>query len=548
MNSPHPYFFIKKSKKEWRYWKPSARVQRSYALWQATREYPLRKRSRGCACGFSAYEALAASFEKAEVDYAAYSDEEIDLLKFSDEQIKRWGGWNGAPLLLLQGSRQASEEYLKEMAEDESEFSYQASQREFDENYGMRSIVPRSTPNLANDAQFMKWWNSRRQHVMNAASLYAEIVQLLEGLKFASPTSSDLSLRQDRLNSTDPILRRKAIRSLASDRKRAAEIVREILAKEKAAWYEINEVIEESWPPILEWYWSKTQPMEVFRSSLVQFLELHDGARVLDVGCGSGFITRLIRGMYECEVIGIDIRERAVRYARELAQKEGVDVRYQLGHGEDLEFEDNSFDVVMSTNSPQFYDILKEMIRVTKEGGLIVTNGRIIPWEYPGSIKHYPPFLDSHKITQIHDIDKILFKMEHQDMKKEPYTWEQSSLLERILPAYFFGNNLEDIQMMSHIEGGFLKDIDSRNVEEKVQQLHKDLKWIEGQKKDLKRPLRLPKDGLTQKERKKLLDFEEERVRYLLEDPERLKEDMAMHMGIEVFVKGRKPMSRRSFL
>jgi len=239
------------------------------------------------------------------------------------------------------------------------------------------------------------------------------------------------------------------------------------------------------------------------------------------------------------------MREGAVRYARELARKEGVDVRFQWGHGEELEFEDNSFDVVMSTNSPQFYDVLKEMIRVTKEGGLVVTNGRIFSWDYSDAIKHYPPFLASHKITQIYGIDNILFKIGRPDYKKVPITGELQVLLESLLPAFFYGNNLVDIQMMSHLRGGFLKDIDRRTVEEKVQQLHKDLEWIEEQKKDLKKPLRLPKDGLTQKERKKLLDFEEERVRYLLEDPERLKEDMAIHMGIEVFVKGRKPMSRQ---
>lgn len=546
MNSSHPYFFIKKGEREWRYWKPLVREQRSYALWRATREYPRRKRSRGCACGLSAFEELATSLEKEELDYSEYDDREIDLLKFSEEQLERWGGWNGSPLLLLQGSRQAAADYLRVMAEDESEYDFQASMREFEENYGMRSIVPRVTYDFTRDAQFMEWWNSRRQHVRNAASLYSEVIRLLEELKFTCPTSSDLSPRKDKINSANPALRRKAIRSLAADRKKAAKIVREILAKEKAAWSEINEVIEESWPYSLEWYWYRTQPMEIFRSSLVQFLELHDGARVLDVGCGSGFLARLIRNSCECEVIGIDIREGTLRYARELAEKEGVDVCFQWGNGEDLEFEDNSFDVVMSTNSPQFYDVLKEMIRVTKEGGLVVTNGRIIPCDYPGSIKHYPPFLASHKITQIHEMDKILYKIEHSDMKTDPFTWELQSFLDRLLPAFFYGNNLEDIQMMSLCEGGFLKDIDKRSIEEKVQQLQKDLQWIKEQKKDLAKPLRSPKDGLTQKERKKLLDFEEERIRYLLEDPERLKKDTAIHMGIEVYIKGRKPLSSKN--
>jgi hypothetical protein len=49
------------------------------------------------------------------------------------------------------------------------------------------------------------------------------------------------------------------------------------LAKERAAWFEINEVIEESWSGGLERYKPNARPTEAFLTGPIQFLELRNG-------------------------------------------------------------------------------------------------------------------------------------------------------------------------------------------------------------------------------------------------------------------------------
>src|SRR5258708_20812250 len=78
---------------------------------------------------------------------------------------------------------------------------------------------------------------------------------------------------------------------------------------------------------------------------LVERLDLAEGARVLDVGCGTG---RLAGWMVERlgpkgSVVGIDPLEDRVRVAR----SHGGAVRFEVGQAEDLDaFEGASFDAV----------------------------------------------------------------------------------------------------------------------------------------------------------------------------------------------------------
>jgi len=546
----HPYFFLRK-KLEGGF---PATISRSIVILQSTLLNALRKSSRGCACGFKAYEELIACLEGVEKNHSTMSNEEIDQLRLEDDQPIKLGGWSGVPLLLLQGSRQAAADYLEEMADDESEFDFQLHRSIFYEPLKERSYAQDLVPKEAvteddvmyRNPQYQKWWTQRRKHVKKAASLYLDIVQLLEKLKFAQPTISHLYPKLSKLNSTEPKPRRKATRSLADDRKKAAQIVREILAREKAAWTELNQTIAENWPGVYDWRWSNTQSMDVFRSSFIRFLELRDGARVLDVGFGSGFLARLIAKACKCKVIGIDVQGLSIQYARELAEKEGVNVKFQWGNAHDLEFEDNSFDVVMCTNfdAPPF---LGEMIRVCREGGLIVTNARNIM-----GIKHYPPFLEVHTSAYMDEIDRILLKKQYANVETPPLTGFLKDLL--YVPTYFLESGLTDVQMMPYFMGGLRKDIDKRSIEEKVHQLKKDLEWIQTEKNEWIKQSKAskqrikPRNGLTPEERKKLLDFEEERARFLLENPCRLEKDAAICTRIGVFIKGRKPASSQKKL
>ena len=63
--------------------------------------------------------------------------------------------------------------------------------------------------------------------------------------------------------------------------------------------------------------------------------------QTLDVGCGTGFLTRNLRG----DVVGLDASERMLQVARGQAPN----ARFVLGDGLSLPFEDDSFDRVFTS-------------------------------------------------------------------------------------------------------------------------------------------------------------------------------------------------------
>ena len=99
----------------------------------------------------------------------------------------------------------------------------------------------------------------------------------------------------------------------------------------------------------------------------------HEG-RFLDIGCGEGRFVRMLqeRGLTG---VGIDPVEKLI----ETAQKRDPEGDYRIGVGEELTFDDDSFDLTISYLSlidiQDFRAAIKEMARVTKPGGtLLIAN------------------------------------------------------------------------------------------------------------------------------------------------------------------------------
>jgi ubiquinone/menaquinone biosynthesis C-methylase UbiE len=99
---------------------------------------------------------------------------------------------------------------------------------------------------------------------------------------------------------------------------------------------------------------------------------------VLDAGCGSGSMARLLAAHYpNARVVGVDLRADYLDYARARAEAEGLDnLSFQQGDIFSLPFSDGAFELVWSkyvlqwTKEPAL--AVAELRRVTKAGGSVV--------------------------------------------------------------------------------------------------------------------------------------------------------------------------------
>lgn len=97
------------------------------------------------------------------------------------------------------------------------------------------------------------------------------------------------------------------------------------------------------------------------------------GKAVLDVGCAGGFMAEAI-AKKGGRVTGIDPAREAIAAARAHAEKEGLAIRYDIGVGEELPYEDASFDAVVCVDVLEHVadlgQTVREIARVLKPGGL----------------------------------------------------------------------------------------------------------------------------------------------------------------------------------
>ncbi|MFQ5648753.1 MAG: class I SAM-dependent methyltransferase [bacterium] len=101
----------------------------------------------------------------------------------------------------------------------------------------------------------------------------------------------------------------------------------------------------------------------------------YSGKKVLEVGCGLGI--DLIRfAQNGAEVTGVDLAEQSIDLAKKYFAHHGVRGRLQLGNGERLQFENNSFDMAYAHGVLQYtadaQRMVDELHRVVKTGGEVI--------------------------------------------------------------------------------------------------------------------------------------------------------------------------------
>jgi protein-L-isoaspartate(D-aspartate) O-methyltransferase len=108
--------------------------------------------------------------------------------------------------------------------------------------------------------------------------------------------------------------------------------------------------------------------------SLIKEYNLTNESRLLDIGCGKGFLLaelrKLLPGM---EIHGLDLSRYAIDNAHETVKEE-----ITFGTASNLPYAENLFDLAISINvlhnlqAPDLFDALREIIRVSHQSYVVV--------------------------------------------------------------------------------------------------------------------------------------------------------------------------------
>jgi len=95
---------------------------------------------------------------------------------------------------------------------------------------------------------------------------------------------------------------------------------------------------------------------------LLKFLNLNEESRLLDLGCGSGFLTEYIQEQTNCYVTGIDLSPTAIERAKERTSGKSDKLKFQVGDMGDLQLRPQSFDAIISIDTHYFVDDFEALL------------------------------------------------------------------------------------------------------------------------------------------------------------------------------------------
>lgn len=115
---------------------------------------------------------------------------------------------------------------------------------------------------------------------------------------------------------------------------------------------------------------------KAFKRRVLKVADIHDGERILDVGCGSGTLLIKAKTQYpNSEVTGIDPDKNILQLAQVKLEQAGVDAGLVQGFAQELPFPAASFDVAISTlifhhlSTQVKKEAIREIHRVLKDNG-----------------------------------------------------------------------------------------------------------------------------------------------------------------------------------
>ncbi|KAF2280217.1 uncharacterized protein EI97DRAFT_429975 [Westerdykella ornata] len=128
---------------------------------------------------------------------------------------------------------------------------------------------------------------------------------------------------------------------------------------------------------------------------LAHMMNIREGMRVLDVGCGVGGPAREIVKFTGANVIGLNNNDYQIQRATHYAEKEGLSHKLKFTKGDfmQMSFPDNSFDAVYAieatVHAPSLEGIYSEIFRVLKPGGVFGVYEWLMTDKYDNDNPHH---------------------------------------------------------------------------------------------------------------------------------------------------------------
>ena len=174
---------------------------------------------------------------------------------------------------------------------------------------------------------------------------------------------------------------------------------------------------------IEKWFMKRSEHIErtINRADkLLGFTRISPNQKLLEVGCGSGGVSRHIAEKYLLNVTGTDLDPELVQLARENIDNSS-DIHFMEADATNLPFEDNYFDIVVSFgvmhHIPNWLDALDAIKRVLKPKGYLIYFDILYP-EFTAWVGGF--FKHKYGITTLQDLNSFI--------KKNNFTTIHSSL------------------------------------------------------------------------------------------------------------------------
>ena len=109
-----------------------------------------------------------------------------------------------------------------------------------------------------------------------------------------------------------------------------------------------------------------------FRSKILEMISVKSGDKVLDMGCGNGSLIKSIKQLADINACGIDISPEMINECKQRYS----DITFSLSSGEKLDFDDNTFDMIVTScvlhHLDQPRNFFAEAHRILKPNGKLV--------------------------------------------------------------------------------------------------------------------------------------------------------------------------------